>query len=261
MAVFYGARTRNNHLKVVAYLMVAVVLVACTATPTPVASKTEISPVGETGRLTPEGWWPYQVTTAGTKIAVRNIGSGRNNRELFWDPNLPDTTRATQCATWESGVDIAQNGFAFRIDEQPDGSINAIVFVQNIYMRLFWTFAPKIFHTGDDYGEDWDSPPSIELDEYLGASTEAAIYPLRVCASLSSEDVLCFAIAKGNDPMPPLTRPGRQGGCWWLNIYEHYHDEQGLEGKNGIFVGHVPIGTSLVIDDYTIDVQPVPPPG
>lgn len=200
-----------------------------------------------TARLTPEGD-PYVRVAHGSRVLVYNAGAGTDNREIFWDDTKPASSSATQCAVWTSGAGIAQNGLVFRIARQ-SGGYNAIVFAQNIYLYWFWRFAPKMFHTGSDYEYDWDSPPGIDLDDYLGQSEVSPEYPLRVCASLSTDNVLRFAVAKGSDPMPSLSDPGRQGGKWELDIYEYYHPGQGLSGKNGgTFAGHIPKGTSMIVD-------------
>lgn len=210
--------------------------------------------------LTPEGA-AYQMSASGTRMTVRNDKSGENNREIFWNEHAPESTAATHCATWVSGIDVAQQGFAFRVARQ-SGGYNAIVFARNIWLRQYWIFAPKLFHTGSDYAYErvstpdvaylpkWDSPRGIDLSEYLGRDA-APTYPLRVCVSLNARNVLRFAVAKGSDPMPPLDQPGRQGGSWQLDIAGSYHAGEGLTGRSGIFVGHIPAGTSLVIEDLS----------
>lgn len=236
----------------VVVLALAVVLVACTAQPLPI--------VRVAVQLTPEGN-PYQVIASGSLFTVRNSESGRNNREIYWNLNTPNSSSATQCATWTSGSEFAQNGLVFRIVPQ-SGGYNAIVFARNVWGYEYWLFAPKMFHTGADYGAiGWDSPPGIDLSEYLGRSANA-VWPLRICASLSADNVLRFAVAKGSDPLPPLDNPGRQGGSWNLDISRYYHVGEGLTGQNGgIFAAHLPSGTSLVFDDITLDGQPAPLPG
>lgn len=215
-------------------------------------------------RLTPQGV-EYEVDASSTQLVVRSSGSGENNREIYWNDRMSESVAATQCATWTSGVDVAQQGFAFRIARQ-SGGYNAIVFARNIWLRQYWIFAPKLFHTGSDYASDrvsssdvvylpeWDSPQGIDLSEYLGRDA-APVYPLRVCASLDAHDVLRFAVAQGDDPMPPLDQPGRQGGAWQLDIAGSYHAGEGRTGHTGVFVGHIPTGTSLAIDQLSTRVE------
>ena len=201
-------------------------------------------------RLTPEEA-PYWVAISNVRISVYNMKSGKNNREIFWDENGTRASNALQCATWTSGSGIAQNGFVFRVARQ-SGGYNAIVFARNIFMHWYWRFAPKMFHTGSDYENDWSDVPGIDLDEYLGR-TEKNTWPLRVCASLDSSDVLRFAVAKGSDKMPSLLYPGIQGGSWKLNMPDYYHSGEGLSGVNGgTFVGHLPQGTSATVEDNFI---------
>lgn len=213
-------------------------------------------PLLRSAQLTPEGL-PYWTITSGSRISSYSHGSGNNNREMIWDDNVPESASAVQCATWSSGSGIAQNGFVFRIARQ-SGGYNAIVFARNIYMYWFWRFAPKMFHTGSDYENDWSDVPGIDLDAYLG-QVEINTWPLRVCASFDSSNVLRFAVAKGSDPMPSLTNPGIQGGSWKLDMTHYYHPGEGLSGKNGgTFIAHTPPGTALVVEgDSTITLDDV----
>ena len=201
-------------------------------------------------RLTPEGE-AYRLSISGARVSIDNINSGHNNRDIFWDKDSPDYTASKQCMTWVSGSEFAQSGIVFRMQQQADG-YNAIVFARNIFMNWYWVFAPKMFHTSSDYEHDWDSPAGVDLSSYLGASQVEQVWPLRVCASLDSDDVLRFAVAKASDRMPPLTNPGIQGGSWRLDMAEYYHADEGRKGKNGIFAGHVPNGTSLVFDGIVL---------
>ncbi len=225
-----------------------------------------VSSINTRAALTPEGEG-YIVATTDAQLTVRNTGSGGNNREIYWDDHAPDSPNAVQCATWTSGSDVAQHGFAFRIARQ-SGGYNAIVFARNIWLRQYWVFAPKLFHTGSDYAYErvsspdvaylpqWDSPVGIDLSAYLGRG-EVATYPLRVCASLDTHDVLRFAVAKTGDSMPPLDHPGIQGGSWQLDIAASCHAGEGRTGKNGgVFVGHIPVGTTLGIEHLTLNGRP-----
>lgn len=242
----------SGYLFGIVLLLCMLLLAACTLQLVPTARLTEFQPSIRSARLTPEAM-PYGVSMQDSRVTITSTASGTNNREIYWREDSPDTSSARQCAIWTSGVDIAQNGMAFRIASPRPGEYNAIVFARNIYVRWYWSFAPKLFHTGVEYGAvDWDSPPLIDLGTYLGRNQEQ-VFPLRVCASLSSDDVLRFAVAKGDDPMPPLTNPGIQGGSWKLDIAASYHENQGRSGKTGIFVGHIPNATALVFDDIAID--------
>lgn len=212
-------------------------------------------------RLTPKGS-PYETRTLGTQVTIRNNGSGGNNREIYWDEAMSDSSVATMCATWVSGNGIGQHGFAFRIARRQDGGYNAIVFTRNIWAHAYWVFNVAMFYTGDEYDAEahiddslvakpYDGPWGVDLSEYLGMTTRM-VYPLRVCASLDEHDVLRFAVAKVGDRMPSLNNPGNQGGQWELNLDKYYHAGQGLSGKHGIYAGHVPFGTSLTYDKLEI---------
>lgn len=237
------------------FLLFAAVLVAFAAT-----DDGKLVP-DSVGRLTPEGN-AYQMNVSGTRIAVQNTGSGRNNREVYWDKDTPESASATVCATWTSGTDIAQNGIAFRIKQRADGGYNAIVLERNIWANVYWVFNAAMFYTGKEYetkahadggpiAKPYDGPQGVDLSRYLGMSSEAA-YPLRICASLDADDVLSFAVAKGSDPMPSLADPGGQGGRWKLDLARYYHVGQGREGRHGIYAGHIPPDTSLIFDDVTL---------
>lgn len=251
---------QQSRLKYIVLLVCTLMLVSGATLPA--------SRIIEQATLTPEGG-RYGVMVQGTRLTVHNVNSGENNREIYWNERTPESPSAVQCATWTSGIDVAQHGFAFRIARQ-SGGVNAIVFARNIWLRQHWVFAPKLFHTGSDYAYErvsppgitylpgWDSPTGIDLGGYLGRTAEV-VYPLRVCASLDEHDVLRFAVAKGVDPMPPLDRPGLQGGSWQLDIAGSYHAGDGLTGKNGgIFAGHVPASTMLAFDDMTLNGRPLP---
>lgn len=208
-------------------------------------------------QLTPDGG-KYDIAFSGSRIIVRSKDSGINNREIYWNESSGDSVGAVQCATWVSGTGISQPGFVYRIAQRPDGGINAIVFAPNIWAHMYWIFAPKLFHTGAEYDNDWDSPPGMDLSGYLVRSTESPTYPLRVCASLDAGDSLCFAVAKEGDTLPPLSAAGKQGGCWQLRISDFYEEGQGKSGKNGgIFAGHVPPGGSLVMENLTLNGAPM----
>ncbi|MDT5013698.1 MAG: hypothetical protein QOH57_5315 [Mycobacterium sp.] len=231
-------------------LLVLAMALAISATTTPAARATVLTPQDS----------PYWMLAVGARIFVYNAESGTDNREIYFNRDLPDSPEAMQCATWTEGSGIAQNGLAFRIEERSDG-YNAIVFPRNIFAFWYWIFAPKMFHTGSDYVDDWGGPQGVDLGDYLGRDRDTDVYPLRICASLDSSNVLRFAVAKGTDPLPPLTDPGIQGGSWTLNMSEYYHDGEGLTGKNGgTFAAHLPIGTSLTVDDTTLDGLPAPLP-
>ena len=205
-------------------------------------------------RITAEGG-SYDMTAAGSRIAVQNTDSGRNNREIYWDKDSPDYEVATQCATWRSGSDITQNGIVFRF-AQVSGGYNAIVLERNIWSNLYWMFNVLIVHTGDGYENIYEGladtgPTGIDLGAYLGHGKNA-VWPLRICASLDTNDKLSFAVAKGIDQVPSLANPGKQGGYWNLVLDRYYHPGDGRTGKNGIWVGHVPQGTTVRVDDVLL---------
>lgn len=241
---------KKSHCLTLVAVLVAVILSACSAS-------TADKPGGyASARLTPEGG-QYHVTAQDGRIVVSNAHSGRNNREIYWNPNTPTSPSATQCATWTSGEGIGQNGLAFRIQNTADGGTNAIVFERNIWAYAFWKFVPIMFHSGPQYAEDFEGVEGIDLSPYLGVS-DSAVWPLRVCASLDAENVLRFAVAKGDDAMPPLDQPGLQGGSWKLDIDSYFHSGEGLAGHNGgIYAAHVPTDSSLVFEDITLNGVPV----
>ena len=239
-------------------LAVAISVTACATS----SSAVRLVPDG-IGRLTAESD-AYQIHAQWSRIVMYNAASGTNNREIYWDRSVPESSAATVCTTWATGIGIAQNGIAFRI-QQTDGGYNAIVLERNIWANIYWVFNVALFYTGREYNavahagggpvaKPYDGPTGINLASYLGTAAEA-VYPLRVCASLDGNDVLRFAVAKGTDAMPPLDNPGQQGGSWRLDIAQYYHDGQGKRGRTGIYAGHIPVGTSLVYDDVTLSCQ------
>jgi hypothetical protein len=204
-------------------------------------------------QVTPDGG-PYRVAVSGSRMTVSNVSSGGNNRELEFSSTELAETASTECATWTSGTGLAQNGVAFRIAAD-SGGVDSVTLERDIWDRQFWKFVVVYFHTGSNYPSTrrWDVGPITDLSGYLGKST-TDVFPLRFCASLTTNDVLRFAVAKGADTMPPVGTPG-QGGTFALN-----RSEEPVSGRTGAYVAHVPRGASSVVDDVILDGKPAPPP-
>lgn len=195
----------------------------------------------------------YAVSVSGSKITITNPGMGGIERELLWASGQANETSATQCATWVSGQGIAQNGLAFRIAAD-HGGWDAIVLERNITYYAFWGFVPIYFHSGSNHTTAFDVGSGISLANYLGVSMTQDVFPLRICAQISRDDVLRFAVAKGTDPMPPLGTVGR-GGTIVLNPADIP-----ASGQTGTYIAHLPQRTSAVVDGVVIDGHPAASP-
>lgn len=240
-------KTTRTFAAIVA-IITAWTMVGCSPVPTDVALKSAV--------LTPDGE-AYSVIAANGALTVQTNEVTRNNREIYWEANASVSPSATQCSTWESGHDITQNGLAFRISETADG-VNAIVFERNIWAYAFWVFTPVMFHTGSDYDQPFDSGHGIgvDLSGYLGTGAEP-VWPLRVCASLSTGGEMRFAVAKSGDYMPPLSNPGKQGGVMQIDVSKFYHPGDGETGQNGgVYVAHLQQGNTAVVSGNVLDGKP-----
>jgi hypothetical protein len=181
--------------------------------------------------------------------------SGGNNREILVSPSGPEVADGRSCATWGAGTGLAQQGIAFRIRRGPDGW-RAVVLERNIWQQQYWLFVPVYFHADDPEppiaAAPVQSAPAVSLAGYLGNGA-AAVYPLRVCAEIRG-GVLAFAVAKAGDAMVPPGTPGR-GGRFPL-----WSERVPPSGRIGTYVAHVPLGTSTVFTDITVEngVAPVP---
>jgi hypothetical protein len=180
-------------------------------------------------------------------LTVQNRRSGSNQREIHWAVSQPDVTDSTACTTWRSGVGLSQNGLAFRIARHR-GSYRAVVLERNVYGNRFTAF--KLIYFSD---RRFDVDPAVvDLSPYLVTADRTAVYPLRVCAQLRGSR-LAFTVARDGDVMPPFGTAGRGG------TFEVHRPPS--RGATGIYVAHVPRGTSAVIDAMTLDGNTAPPPG
>lgn len=191
----------------------------------------------------------YAASAGRASLTVENRRSGPNQREIHWAVSRPDVADSSACATWRSGVGLSQDGFAFRIAGHT-GSYRAVVLERNVYGHSFTAFRVIYFADGRFDVE----PAVVDLSPYLATSNGTDVYPLRVCARLVGSR-LSFAVARGDAPMPPLGTQG-QGGTFRLR-----HTAVPTRGGTGIYVAHVPRGTSAVIDSITFDGEPAPPLG
>ncbi len=199
-------------------------------------------------RLTPDGT-RYRLQYVGTRLIVRNpADGGGNEREVLWAASTPVASSATECARWQSGTGLTQNGIAFRI-RPSHGGWDAVVLERNVWLEGFWEFVVINFHTGHHHNT-FDTLAGTNLKSYLGRKN---VFPLRVCAEMTGH-VLSFAVAKGSDPMPP-PGPGPQGASF---------DLQGVSlpgsGATGTYIAHLPPGSVAVVKRVTIDGQPAPSP-
>ena len=198
--------------------------------------------------LTPDGS-PYSISVNGSSFSVTNTSSGGIEREALIPSTAPRESSGNSCATWDSGVPLAQNGIIFR-GAYASAGWNGVVIERNIYYWGFWDFLVIYFHGGT-----FDTGPGVDLSGYLGTSGE--VWPLRICAEITSTAgaaELSFAVAKGSDPMVPDGTAGR-GATFPLNP-----GDMPATGQTGTYIAHVPQGTSAVVSGVTIDGQPAPSP-
>jgi hypothetical protein len=189
----------------------------------------------------------YAASAGPGSLEVQNRSSGPNEREVHWVVSRPAVTDSTACATWRSGVGLSQNGIAFRIARH-SGRYRAVVLERNVFGSAFTVF--KLIYFAD--GRFDVDPAAVDLAPYLSTPDHAAAYPLRVCAQLRGS-LLTFAVARADDAMPPLGTPGR-GGMFDVR-------RAAWRGATGVYLAHVPQGTSAKVDSMTLDGEPEPTVG
>jgi hypothetical protein len=184
------------------------------------------------------GQAPSTISVRGGRVIATNTSNIYwGDREAVWLTSNPPSAASTECATWQRGKGIAQDGIAFRIN----GS-SAVVLERNIYDDAFWDFPVVYFYDGEyTVGQD------ISLGGYLGENTQRDVFPLRICASITADDVLTFAVAKGHDPMVAVGTPGRGGT---INLDPTL--TPGV-GSTGVYFAHLPPSTKASIDQVTVD--------
>jgi hypothetical protein len=190
---------------------------------------------------------PYAASPGPGSLDVQNRSSGPNQREVHWAVSRPAVADSTACATWRSGVGLSQNGIAFRIARHA-GSYRAVVLERNVFGGAFTLF--KLIYFAD--GRFDVDPAAVDLAPYLATPDRTAVYPLRICAQLRGSQ-LTFAVARGDDAMPPLGTPGRGG------MFEVHRST--WRGATGVYVAHVPPEASTTIDSMTLDGKPAPAAG
>jgi len=189
----------------------------------------------------------YGVSYNGSTLTVTNISSGGNEREAEIPSSEPWESSSSSCATWVSGVSIAQNGVFFR-GVSDTGGWDGVELERSFYTSAtaYGYFTIVYFHAGTV-----TVGPSIDLSSYFNGSP---VWPMRICAQLTSNGVFSFAVAKAGDSMPALGTPG-QGATWTLDS-----SQMPAAGQTGTYVGHIPTGSSLVISNISIDGNPAPSP-
>jgi hypothetical protein len=190
----------------------------------------------------------YTATFSGTTLTVTNTGaSGVNEREAEIPSSEPVEAASTSCATWTSGTSPAQNGILFR-GGSATGGWNGVELERSFYGSTtpYGKFGIVYFHGGTiSFG------PYVDLSAYFAG---APVWPMSICASITSANVFSFAVAKAGATVPALGTPG-QGATWTLDA-----TQMPASGQTGTYVAHIPTGTSLIIDGTTIDGTPAPSP-
>jgi len=195
--------------------------------------------------LTPNGP-PYTASwnASTSTLTVTNTSSGNNERTGIGSSKEPNESASTYCATWDSGTTPTQNGIVFR-GVTDTGGWDAVELERSYYGATtndgYWVV---VYFHGGTFTVDNASATN------LAAYTQGTGWPLQVCAAITANDVLSFAVAKVGTPVPALGTPG-QGGTFTLNPAD-----VPASGRTGSYFAHLPVGTSATVSNIVIDGVP-----
>jgi hypothetical protein len=179
------------------------------------------------------------------QVNAAPTNTDHNNRALFW-PAAQHTSRDGEvCAQWKTEdhatqiVPNIQEGLAFRVRNNADGSLDAITLTRNVWFDASWHFNVNLWHVVDT------SRPG--LTNMLGADLRSQFgnfpnLPWGICGKVMGR-TLTFVVWRAGREAKPAYGSKTNGGTVTLPTNYVYR------GNFGWYAGHLAKGQSVDFDE------------